>query len=415
MSIGILPRITNAECDFHGLGHRHEAASTGCHGKWDKLIGFAAALAIHSLLFLGVWRHEKIHSPPPSSAMTVSIVYLGPSSKGKAAEAGAPRAVSATPAKQKPTRTEAHVSAKPMVGPAQKSSSAVEAVPAVKAAPAGREGGPLIPGNIVNSTAYNGATNRDVGLALRHEGHLLQVNVSRQTVGFEGFSNQRMDMTSNRNTLINLRYTGLYQWGDLEARAYIQDTRHKMDMGPDRYFYGTGMPMDTKGETRGAQLQGNITVSERDILRVGAEYQNYILYDWWPPVGGSMGPNAFWNVDYGQRDKIDAFVEWEARWNAKWVSQMGVRGDAVRTNAGPVEGYDNGLAGIWGNDAAAFNALDRERTDVNWDLTALTRYAPSDKQVYEAGYARKSHSPNLYQRYPWATAVRAITSATSCH
>ena len=159
VSIGILPRITNAECDFHGLGHRHEAASTGCYGKWDKLIGFAAALAIHSLLFLGVWRHEKIHSPPPSSAMTVSIVYLGPSSKGKAAEAGAPRAVSATPAKQKPTRTEAHVSAKPMVGPAQKSSSAVEAVPAVKAAPAPQVVNATEAPGTAGSTVASGPTN----------------------------------------------------------------------------------------------------------------------------------------------------------------------------------------------------------------------------------------------------------------
>jgi len=271
----------------------------------------------------------------------------------------------------------------------------------------GRESGPLIAGNVVGSTAYHGATNRDIGLALRYEGHLLEVKVGRQTVGFEGFPNQRMDMTANKNNLINLRYTGLYPWGDLEARVYTQDTRHKMDMGPDRYFYGLGMPMETKGKTKGAQAEGNITVSDRDIVRLGAEYQAYILYDWWPPVGGAMGPNAFWNIDYGQRDKIDAFAEWEARWNPKWVSQLGIRGDAVRTNAGPVQGYDNGLAGTWGSDAAAFNALDRERTDVNWDLTALARYTPSDTHVYEIGYSRKSHSPSLYQRYPWATNAMA--------
>ena len=276
-----------------------------------------------------------------------------------------------------------------------------------KPAASGREGGPLIPGDVVGSTAYHGSTNRDVELALRHEGHLLQIDVSRQVVDFEGFPNQRMDMTANRNTLVNLRYTGLYQWGDLEVRVYTQDTRHKMDMGRDRYFYGLGMPMDTKGKTKGAQFQGNMTISERDILRVGAEYQAYSLYDWWPPVGGSMGPNAFWNIDYGQRDKIGAFVEWEARWNPKWVSQLGIRGDGVRTNAGPVEGYDNGLAGTWGSDAAAFNALDRKRTDLNWDVTALTHYTPGDRQVYEVGYARKSHSPNLYQRYPWATNAMA--------
>jgi iron complex outermembrane receptor protein len=271
----------------------------------------------------------------------------------------------------------------------------------------GREGGRLIPGDEVGSSDYNGAINRDVGLALRHEGHLLQMNVSQQTVGFEGFPNQRMDMTDNTNTLYNLRYTGQFQWGELEARGYYQDTRHKMDMGPDRFFYGTGMPMDTKGKTRGAQVQGNIMYSERDIFRVGAEYQYYNLFDWWPAVGGSMGPNAFWNIDYGQREKIDAFVEWEAHWNSQWVSQLGVRSDTVMTNAAPVQGYNNGLAGLWGNDAAAFNARNRERTDYNWDLTALARYTPGATQAYEVGYARKSRSPNLYQRYPWATNAMA--------
>lgn len=271
----------------------------------------------------------------------------------------------------------------------------------------GREGGRLIPGDEVGSSSYIGAINRDVGLALRHEGHLLQMNVSQQTVGFEGFPNQRMDMTDNNNTLLNLRYTGQYGWGDLEARVYSQDTKHKMDMGPDRYFYGTGMPMDTKAETGGGLIQGNIILSERDILRVGAEYQKYTLYDWWPPVGGSMGPNAFWNIDYGQRDKFDAFGEWEAQWNQQWLSQIGIRSDIVKINAGPVQGYDNGLAGIWGNDAAAFNAQSREHTDYNWDLTALSRYTPVATQTYEAGYARKSRSPNLYQRYPWATNAMA--------
>jgi len=271
----------------------------------------------------------------------------------------------------------------------------------------GQEGGPLIPGNVVGSSSYNGATNRDIGLALRYEGHLLELNMSRQEVDFEGFPNQRMDMTANRNSQINLRYTGQYQWGELKVRIYGQDTAHKMDMGSDRFFYGTGMPMETKAETRGALLQGNIMLSEKDTLRVGAEYQSYTMNDWWPAVGGSMGPNAFWNVDYGQREKFDAFVEWEAEWNPEWLSQLGVRSDTVVTNAGPVQGYDNGLAGLWGNDTAAFNAQGHERTDHNWDLTALARYTPDAAQTYEVGYARKSRSPNLYQRYPWATNAMA--------
>lgn len=266
----------------------------------------------------------------------------------------------------------------------------------------GQEGGPWLPGNVVGSTSYI-TWNQDIGLALRHESHLLRLNVGEQNIGFEGFPNQRMDMTDNKSTQVNLRYTGQYQWGDMEARFYNQKADHKMDMGPDRYFYGTGMPMETQATTTGASVQGNILLSERDILRVGAEFQNYILYDWWPPVGGSMGPNTFWNVDYGKRDKIDAFGEWEALWNPEWVSQLGVRSNTVKTSAGPVQGYDNGLAGTWGNDAAGFNALDRQRTDHNLDLTALARYTPDETKTFEAGYARKSRSPSIYQRYPWST------------
>lgn len=272
-----------------------------------------------------------------------------------------------------------------------------------KAVTRGRENGPLIPGNVVGSSAYSGSKNQELALALRHEEHLLQLSVSRQTVGFEGFPNQRMDMTGNQNTLLNLRYTGRYQWGELEARLYDQDTRHNMDMGPDRYSYGYGMPMDSKGKTRGATIQGSILSSGRDIVRLGAEYQQYTLYDWWPAVGGTMGPNAYWNVDYGQRNKIDVYSEWEASWNTQWLTQIGVRSTTVRTNAAPVQGYDNGLAGLWGNEAAAFNALDRKRTEHNWDLSAIARYTPDATQHYEAGYARKSRSPSLYQRYPWST------------
>jgi len=272
-----------------------------------------------------------------------------------------------------------------------------------KAVTRGRENGPLIPGNVVGSSAYSGSKNQELALALRHEEHLLQLSVSRQTVGFEGFPNQRMDMTGNQNTLLNLRYTGRYQWGELEARLYDQDTRHNMDMGPDRYSYGYGMPMDSKGKTRGATIQGSILSSGRDIVRLGAEYQQYTLYDWWPAVGGTMGPNAYWNVDYGQRNKIDVYSEWEASWNTQWLTQIGVRSTTVMTNAAPVQGYDNGLAGLWGNEAAAFNALDRKRTEHNWDLSAIARYTPDATQHYEAGYARKSRSPSLYQRYPWST------------
>ena len=73
-------------------------------------------------------------------------------------------------------------------------------------------------------------------------------------------------------------------------------------------------------------------------------------------------------------------------------------------NAGEVQGYNaNYLA-----DATAFNAADRARTDHNVDLTALARFTPDAARTVEFGYARKTRSPNLYERYAWSTGGMAM-------
>jgi len=273
-----------------------------------------------------------------------------------------------------------------------------------KPAGPGATGGPWLAGNEVASTRYD-TQNHDIGIALRRDQHLLQLNVGTQSMPFEGFPNQRMDMTGNDNTQINLRYSGQFDWGKLTARYFDQDTQHFMDMGSDRFNYGAGMPMNTTAKTRGALLQADYVLTERDMVKAGIESQTYTLYDWWPPVGGVMGPRTFWNVDFGTRDRLGAFAEWEALWSPQWLSLIGLRSETVKTDAGPVQGYN--AQAIWATDAAAFNAQNRQRTDQNLDLTALARYTPADTQNFEAGLARKTRSPNLYQRYPWSTQAMA--------
>jgi iron complex outermembrane receptor protein len=274
---------------------------------------------------------------------------------------------------------------------------------AFKAAAAGREGGGIVPASEVGSSAYHGSVNRAFGLAVRHGPHLLRAEASRQTVDFEGFPNQRMDMTSNDNRMLNLRYTGQFDWGDLEARVGYQQTQHRMDMGPDRYSYGTGMPMDTKARQRQASLRASLPVGNEALLRLGTEGQYYTLFDWWPPVGGVMGPNAFWNVDFGRRSKVDGFAEWEQHFGETWTALFGVRGTRVATNAAAVQGYDNGLSAAWGNDAAAFNGREREKDDALLDATGWLEYVRGPRSAFQAGLAQKSRAPNLYQRYPWST------------
>ena len=270
-----------------------------------------------------------------------------------------------------------------------------------KTAGPGAVGGPWLAANEVGSTNYR-AENQNIALALRLEQNLIQLDAGKQHIPFEGFPNQRMDMTANDSTQVNLRYTGQTSFGRVEARAYGQDTDHAMNMGPDRFAYGTlGMPMNSRAKTRGAMAQADWVLSERNSIKAGLESQTYTLYDWWPQAGGVMGPRTFWNVDYGTRDRLGAFGEWEAQWSAQWLSQIGLRHETVKTQAGPVQGYN--AQAIWASDAASFNALDRQSTDSNVDLTALARYTPDATQTIEAGFARKTHSPNLYQRYPWST------------
>ena len=265
----------------------------------------------------------------------------------------------------------------------------------------------LVGANVVGSSAYK-SENQSLKFALRQDNKLFELTAAVQSVPFEGFPNQRMDMTGNNNTSFNFHYTAQYDWGILESSVYNQQTSHAMNFGADRQFmYGTapGMPMDTSGKTNGVLLKGNIILSERDVLRVGAEIQNYRLNDWWPASGTGMmmSPNTFHNINNGTRDRFDIFGEWEAHWNPEWMSQIGVRSDTVKLDAGDVQGYSS----MYAADATKFNALDHAHTDQNWDLTALSRYTPDSTQSYEFGYAQKSRSANLHQLYTWSSNAMA--------
>jgi iron complex outermembrane receptor protein len=279
-------------------------------------------------------------------------------------------------------------------------------------------------GDEVGSTMYK-STNQSLGLGMRQDGHLVELKVGVQDIPYQGFPNQRMDMTGNESSQVNLRYAGEYDWGKLEARAYNEDTRHAMQFFDDKlYWYGAtpaadgipcvpsggmtgcaaGMPMDTEGRNSGALVKATVPLSTRDLLRVGGELQQYRLDDWWDPSGKGMWPEVFWNINGGERDRLAAFGEWEARWTPLWMTQVGVRYEKVDMDAGDVQGYN----ATYDADAAAFNAADREKTDHNLDVTTLARHVPDAGKTFEFGYARKTRSPNLYERYTWSTGGMAM-------
>jgi len=291
----------------------------------------------------------------------------------------------------------------------------------------------------VGSTAYE-THNYQFGLAYRQSDHLLEFKYAYQDIPEQLFPNQRMDMLGNTANRFNLRYLGQYDWGQIEARAYYESVDHLMDFGPDkRFYYGmasgghnavvgmpcspisatcaAGMPMKTDSNTSGVTLRADVNLGVNDLLRVGGLYQHYRLDDYWPASGGAMWPLTFDNINDGTRDRLGVFGEWESRLDAQWTTLLGVRYERVTTDAGPVQGYNpniNFTTMMMGGmpmrsynnqqaDAAAFNAQDRKRTDNNWDLTALARYTLDAQTDLEVGVARKTRSPNLYERYTWST------------
>jgi len=268
--------------------------------------------------------------------------------------------------------------------------------------------GHTLPLDEVGSTAYK-ANNHALNLALKNDNHLFEAKFSFQDIPYEGFPNQRMDMLDNTAHRFNLHYLGEFGWGSLDARAYRETVTHFMNFGDDKQFwYGDapGMPMQTASKNTGGAIKASIKLSAQDLLRVGGEYQRYRLDDIWPASGSGMmmAPNTFLNINNGHRNRNALFAEWESRINPAWMTQLGARYEHVKMDTGAVHGYSN----LYAMDASAFNAQDREKTDNNWDITALAHYTASTTQNIEFGLSRKVRSPNLHERFAWSRTGMAM-------
>ncbi len=286
-------------------------------------------------------------------------------------------------------------------------------------AAAGRE---WLAADEVGSSQYK-STNHSLTLGMKYDNHVFDFKVGIQDIPYQAWVNQRMDMTGNDSTQLNFHYAGEYLWGVLDARLYKENTEHSMQFYEDKLFwYGSspavdgvpctpsggktgcaaGMPMDTEGVNVGAVIKANIALSADETLRLGFESQDYTLDDWWDPSGKGMWPNTFININNGERDRLAFYTEWQNKFNTDLLVQLGLRYENVEMNADEVQGYSPMMAN-YGVEAAAFNAADRKKTDDNIDLTAIVHYQLNSVDTIEFGYARKTRSPNLYERYTWST------------
>lgn len=247
--------------------------------------------------------------------------------------------------------------------------------------------------------------NHAVTLGYQNDGHLFTFRGAYQNIPYQGFPNQRMDMTRNRSYSLDANYKGIYAWGTVDARAYWHQVFHKMGFLEDRFWLNH--PMIALGRDFGYSVKAEIPYTDQDLFRVGNEFHGYRLQDYWPSdLSGFPGALSRQfsqvNINGGQRNRFGTYGEWERRWTPQWTTLLGLRNDVVWMNTGPGQSYTP-FAVTNPNVIAVniFNAQSRARTDVNFDMTALARYEPTPGSLYEVGYSRKTRSPNLYERYIW--------------
>ena len=76
----------------------------------------------------------------------------------------------------------------------------------------------------MGSTAYE-TQNHLATLAYKNKDQLIEFKANYQYVPYQLYPNQRMDMLSNEQIGLNLRYSGKFSWGDVETRALLAARR----------------------------------------------------------------------------------------------------------------------------------------------------------------------------------------------
>lgn len=260
-------------------------------------------------------------------------------------------------------------------------------------------------GNTIKSTEYE-SQNHEAALGIKSDMGETVFRGHYQHIPYQGYPNQYMDMVNNDAWGVSVEQKLDYDWGKLEAQAYFNDVRHSMNFLADKL--PANMPMETDGQDFGYSLKGETQVAEGTTLRIGNELHRQLLDEWWPPVTGMAGMccNDYWLINDGERTRLGTYAEIEKQLSETVTAIVGIRNDIVWMDTGNVQGYNTNMPPAMGSgyvaDANAFNAADHSKRDVNFDATAMLKYDPQAGQHFEFGYARKTRSPNFYERYAWS-------------
>lgn len=250
------------------------------------------------------------------------------------------------------------------------------------------------PGGRVHATGFE-TMQHQVLAAMRLGAGVLQVDTSYVQTRDSGTPTLPMDMIEDDGVRVGLRYTATHDFGTVEARAYVHTIDHLMNNYTLRPLAPGSMPMESPAQSNDFGYSLGVSLPRgAHTVRLGTDFHR----NEFDAYQRNMVTGAIQDTLHeATRTRFGAYAEWQADWSNRWTTLIGVRNDTVLSDAAAVSRFPLAAAA----DAAAYNNRDRSFTDVNFDITASTRFTPNDWSAYELAFARKNRAPSLIERYLW--------------
>lgn len=254
------------------------------------------------------------------------------------------------------------------------------------------------PGGRVKDSGYE-LVRHDLTLAEKTGEGMLRLDLGRHESRNAGTPALPMDMIKDDANKAALSYNGQYSFGDVEAKIYRHEITHLMDNYSLRGL-PSGMLAPATSNDTGYQISTTLPRGSNSY-RVGMEYLNndFDSYSQSSTLAAASLKDIIRN---GKRSRLGVFGEWQASVSEQWQTLLGLRSDTVNSNAAAIANLGMAPSLPVQQDAASFNASDRDLTDHDYDVVAQARYRASDSSNYEIAVARKTRSPNLVERYIWS-------------
>jgi iron complex outermembrane receptor protein len=259
------------------------------------------------------------------------------------------------------------------------------------------EGGDLkYAGGTAKATGYD-TTKHELEAAFKVGQGDLNIAFGQHRAKNVGTPSLGMDMIKDDADSGRIAYNGKFDFGTVEARLYQHKIDHVMDNYTLRTYTAAASRMKAPASSDDTGFALGVTLPRgSNTFRIGVDGNNNDFNVYQQSANNpAMVSDLFVN---NSRDRWGVYGEWEANPAAAWRTLLGLRADTVKSSAGAIArkmGTDSAL------DQAAFNNAGRDKTDHNWDLTASARYAANAAMAWEFGFARKTRSPSLVERYLW--------------